>query len=114
MPKTRSRLVVSGSRSIGRVSHGGEYSSRDVVAAFLYWSLRRLLELFVLRFRSERAKEVEILVLRHQLQMLERQLARPRLSPAESSAARCVQPVPPRRAWAVGAGTRITEAAYLF
>jgi hypothetical protein len=38
-----------------------------VVVSFLYWSLRRLLELVVLRLRSEREKEIEILLLRHQL-----------------------------------------------
>jgi hypothetical protein len=31
---------------------------------FLYWAVRRLLELLVLLGRDERAKEVEILVLR--------------------------------------------------
>ena len=41
--------------------------SRGVVLSFLYWSLRRLLELVVLRCRSEREKEIEILLLRHQL-----------------------------------------------
>jgi hypothetical protein len=43
----------------------------------LDWSLRRLLELVVLRFRSEREKAIEILLLRHQLHVLERQVARP-------------------------------------
>jgi len=47
--------------------------------SFLYWALRRLLELLVLCMRSEREKEIEILVLRHQLQPLERQVARPQL-----------------------------------
>jgi hypothetical protein len=51
--------------------------SRGVVLSFLYWVLRRLLELLVLRMRSEREKEIEILVLRHQLHVLERQVARP-------------------------------------
>jgi hypothetical protein len=40
--------------------------SQGIVLWFLYWSLRRLLELVVLRFRSEREKEIEILLLRHQ------------------------------------------------
>ena len=44
--------------------------SRGVGVSFLCWVLRRLLELLVLRFRSEGAKEVEILVLRHQLHVL--------------------------------------------
>jgi putative transposase len=48
-----------------------------MVLAFAYWSLRRLLELVALRRRSEREKEIEILLLRHQLRVLERQVARP-------------------------------------
>jgi hypothetical protein len=36
-----------------------------VVLSFLYWLLRRLLDLLVLRLRPEREKEIEILVLRH-------------------------------------------------
>jgi hypothetical protein len=34
----------------------------EVVQSFLYWSLRRLLELAVLRARSEREKEIEVRV----------------------------------------------------
>jgi hypothetical protein len=45
-----------------------------IVLSFLYWSLRRLLALVVLRFGSEREKEIEILLLRHQLRVLERQV----------------------------------------
>lgn len=41
--------------------------SRGVVLSFVYWSVRRLLELVVLRRGSEREKEIEILLLRHQL-----------------------------------------------
>ena len=48
--------------------------------SFLYWVFRRLLELVVLSFRSERAKEVELIVLRHQLSVLKRQVARPDIS----------------------------------
>jgi hypothetical protein len=43
--------------------------SLGVVVSLVYWALRRLLELLVLRMRSERAKEIEILVLRHQLRV---------------------------------------------
>jgi hypothetical protein len=35
----------------------------------MYWSLRRLLELVVLRFRPEREQEIEIRLLRHQLRV---------------------------------------------
>jgi putative transposase len=51
--------------------------SGGAALSFLYWSLRRLLALVVLGFRSEREKEIEILLLRHQLRVLERQPARP-------------------------------------
>jgi putative transposase len=54
-----------------------------VIWSFLYWAFRRLLELVALRFRSEPSKEMEILVLRHQLQVLRRQVTRPRLEPAD-------------------------------
>jgi putative transposase len=50
---------------------------------FAYWVVRRLFELLVLFGRSERAKEVEILVLRHELQVLRRQVGRPRLRSAD-------------------------------
>jgi putative transposase len=56
--------------------------SEGIVLSFVYWSLRRLLEL-VLRFRSDREKEIEILVLRHQLRVLERQVGRPQLTQAD-------------------------------
>jgi hypothetical protein len=69
--------------------------------SFLYWALRRLLELFVLRLRSERAKEIEILVLRHQLQLLERQVARPELLPADRALLAAFSRVLARPAWSV-------------
>jgi putative transposase len=68
--------------------------------SFLYWSLRRLLELVVLRFRSEREKEIEILLLRHQLRVLERQVTRPQLSQADRALLAAFSQVLPRRAWA--------------
>ena len=67
--------------------------------SFLYWSLRRLLELAVLRFRSEREKEIEILLLRHQLQVLERQVTRPTLTPADRALLAAFSRVLPRPAW---------------
>jgi transposase InsO family protein len=53
------------------------------VFGFVYWAVRRLLELLVLMGREERVKDVEILVLRHELQVLRRQVARPRIRAAD-------------------------------
>src|SRR5215208_5682852 len=52
------------------------------VLSFAYW-VRRLFELLILFGRSERAKELEILVLRHELQVLRRQVGQPRLRSAD-------------------------------
>ncbi len=54
----------------------------------MFWSLcylmvQRLLQLAALRFRSDEFKELEIVVLRHELAVLRRQLARPELSPPD-------------------------------
>ncbi len=51
--------------------------------SLIYWVVRRLFELLILFGRSERAKELEILVLRHELQVLRRQVGRPRLRSAD-------------------------------
>jgi putative transposase len=85
--------------------------SRGVVLSLVYWSLRRLLELVVLRFRSEREKEIEILLLRHQLHVLERQIARPRLTQADRALLTAFSRVLPRQAWRRSAF--VTPAALL-
>src|SRR5262245_40854475 len=59
----------------------------------------RLLELFALRRRSEREREIEILLLRHQLRVLERQVARPQLTQADRALLAAFSRVLPRRAW---------------
>jgi putative transposase len=48
-----------------------------------YWLLRRLFELLLLLARSEQRKEAEILLLRHELLVLRRQVARPSVRPAD-------------------------------
>jgi putative transposase len=73
--------------------------SERIVVSLFYWSLRRLLELLVLRRRSQREKEIEILLLRHQLQVLERQVARPKLTQADRALLAAFSRVLPRQAW---------------
>jgi putative transposase len=70
-----------------------------VALSFLYWALRRLLELLVLRLRSEQSKEIVILVLRHQLHVLRREVARPRLGPADRALLAAFSRVLPRQVW---------------
>ena len=73
--------------------------SGRLVLSFLYWSLRRLLELVVLLARSEQGKEIEILVLRQQLRVLQRQVGRPAPTPADRAVLAALSAVLPRRAW---------------
>jgi hypothetical protein len=41
-----------------------------MIWSFLYWALRRLLELILLLFRSNAANQMEMLVLRQEVMML--------------------------------------------
>jgi transposase InsO family protein len=73
-----------------------------VVWSFVYLALRRMIELALLCCRSGDAKEVEILVLRHELDVLRRQQQRrPRLEPTDrawlSLLSRCLR----RQRWSV-------------
>jgi hypothetical protein len=67
----------------------------------LYLVLCRLLELIVLVSRGERAKELEILVLRHELSILRRQVNRPRLQPHDRLLLAALSRLLPRRSWNV-------------
>jgi len=54
-----------------------------VVLSVLYIALQRVLQLLFLRFRSTRSKDVEIVVLRHQIAVLRRQVRRPAFRAAD-------------------------------
>ena len=63
---------LSSVESVGRPVHLEEL----IVRLFCYLVLRRVLQVAALRFRSDEFKELEIVVLRHELAVLRRQLAR--------------------------------------
>ena len=55
-----------------------------MLISLAYLILRRVLELVALQFRSNAFKELEILVLRHQVAVLRRQVHRPALQPEDA------------------------------
>jgi transposase InsO family protein len=67
--------------------------------SFCYLVLRRVLQLAALRFRSDEFKELEIVVLRHQLAVLRRQLARSELNPPDRVFLAAASRLMPRARW---------------
>jgi putative transposase len=67
----------------------------------LYVAVRRLLELVVLLGRRDRAKELEILVLRHELSILRRQVRRPRFEMHDRILLAAFSRMLPCRSWDV-------------
>jgi transposase InsO family protein len=65
----------------------------------MYLALRRLIELVALGPRSAEYKELEIVVLRHELAILRRQVARPPLSPADRAFLAGASRLLPRWRW---------------
>ena len=70
----------------------------------MFWSLcyvllRRVLQLAALRFRSKEFKELEIVVLRHELAVLRRQVGRPELTSADRVFLAAASRLLPRASW---------------
>jgi putative transposase len=72
-----------------------------VVWSFVYLALGRVLELIMLCCRSAEAKEVEILVLHHELAVLRRQHPRPRLQSKDRALLAALSRYLPRARWSV-------------
>jgi putative transposase len=71
-----------------------------LLASGLYIVVCRLLELLVLFGRKDRAKELEILVLRHELSIFRRQARRPRFEMHDRVLLAAFSRMLPRRSWA--------------
>ena len=67
--------------------------------SLIYLALRRVLELVVLLGRSGERKEVEILVLRHELSVLRRQAGRARYAPRDRALLAALSRALPRARW---------------
>src|SRR5512132_4234044 len=72
-----------------------------VVWSFVYLAVRRSLELVLLCFRSAETKEIELLVLRHELAVLRRQHPRPHLPPKDRALLAALSRLLPRARWSV-------------
>ena len=70
-----------------------------MLPSLLYILTRRVLDLVALRFRSGRSKDLEIVVLRHELAILRRQVVRPELSDADRVFLAAASRLLPRRRW---------------
>src|SRR5918994_3604059 len=77
-PAVRSTRI--GTVTLPSSSCGGR---SQVLPRLAYLTLCRSIQLLVQLVRGDAAKDLEILVLRHQLSVLRRQTARPRLEPAD-------------------------------
>ena len=102
----RVRKLVRGSRSGWQrwsVASARSPSSREgscLLWSFLYLVVRNLFALVWLLARPRRSKELEILLLRHELAILRRQSVRPRLMRADRALLAALSSSLPRAAWA--------------
>src|SRR5439155_21036428 len=62
---------------------------RPMLLSFVYLAFVSLLKLLVRSRRPERVKDIEILVLRHQLEVMRRGVERPRVRPADRALLVC-------------------------
>jgi putative transposase len=72
-----------------------------VVWSFVYLTLRRAFALILLCLRSAEAKEIQILVLRHELAVLRRQHPQPRLQPTDRALLAALSRLLPKARWSV-------------
>ncbi|WP_327004296.1 integrase core domain-containing protein [Dactylosporangium sp. NBC_01737] len=73
---------------------------QDMAASLVYLLLRQLLQMLTQLARDGGAKDVELLVLRHQVAVLRRQVHRPDLQPADRVVLAALSRLLPRQRWA--------------
>ena len=74
-------------------------ASAIVLHSLLYALARLMLEILIVRGRSKARLEAEVLALRHQLRVLERQVGRPRWQPGDRLYLAAISRVLPRPDW---------------
>jgi hypothetical protein len=70
-----------------------------VLPRLAYLTLCRSIQLLALLARGDAAKDLEIIVLRHQLAVLRRQTHRPKLQPADRALLAAISRILPRARW---------------
>lgn len=70
-----------------------------MLSKLAYLTLRRSIQLLATLARGDAAKDLELLVLRHQLGVLGRQIPRPRLEPTDRALLAAISRVLPRARW---------------
>ena len=70
-----------------------------MLSKLAYLAVCRSMQALVLLTRGDAAKDLEILVLRHQLSVLRRQIPRPRFEPADRALLAAVSRMLPRSVW---------------
>jgi transposase InsO family protein len=80
--------------------------------AFVYLVARRLLEFALLTARSDDAKEIELLALRHEVAVLRRQVGRPKYQPADRALLAALSRLLPQSRWAAFGVTPATLLAW--
>jgi hypothetical protein len=77
-----------------------------VLASLLYVLVGRVMALVLVCFRLSEHKELEIIVLRHEIAVLRRQVSRPALQPADRAFLAAASRLLPRERWQVFFVTR--------
>ena len=101
-PDAAYELLIRIDPSLGTVtllSPSPPHSGHPVLPKLADCTLCRSIQLFALLTRGDVAKDLELLVLRHQLTVLRRQLPRLRLEPADRALLAAISRVLPRSGW---------------